>query len=217
MVTVEVVEESTRRVLEYVAMLQRQGYKPSVTDVEAFGESPHRGKPLSIEDMFGSYTSRLTDPGLMYAIGREGESYADYFSRLGWARISAGRVELTKLALAMLRDLNSPSVSPETQSYVEVVVKPDDKLSFTKLLHQFNNLGDALFVDPWLKLEQFLEVAEYTPVTRVLTSSRAFGSETQRKIYQRALSAVARSKCVTSTRFMTATTFLTLAISGCWA
>jgi hypothetical protein len=80
---------------------------------------------------------------------------------------------------------------PETQSYVEVVVRPDDELSFTRLLHQFSNLGDALFVDPWLKLGQFLEVAEYTPVTRILTTSRAFGSAAQQELYQRALSAVA--------------------------
>lgn len=181
---VEVVDGAAQRVLEYVAMLQRQGYRPSESEVEAFGNSPKRREPTNLNEMFG----RSVRPSPFFL--SDGETYIDYFRRLGWIRIRESGVELTKLSLAMLRDLNSPSVSSQTQSFIEVVVKPDDKLSFTKLLHQFNNLGDALLVDPWLKLEQFMEVAEYTPVTRILTSARAFGSISQRKIYQRALSAV---------------------------
>lgn len=66
---------------------------------------------------------------------------------------------------------------------------PEDKMSFTRLLHQFNNLGSGLLVDPYLRLEQFLEIADYTPVNRILTSSRAFGNEQQQKVYQRAIAA----------------------------
>jgi hypothetical protein len=94
-------------------------------------------------------------------------------------------VVLTPLALAMLRDLNSPKIDPEIQPYVEVTVDPSDKMAFARLLNQFNNL----LIDPYLKLEQFLEVADSTPVARVLTSSRAFGNDQQRRLYQRALGA----------------------------
>jgi hypothetical protein len=184
---VEVVEDRARLVLEYIAMLQRQGYRPAVAEVDAYAARPHRKDPTrqSIAASIGT----MMEAALSGPIVESGETYLDYMKRLRWVKVSQGTVALTPLALAMLRDLNSPKVDPEAQSYVEVTVDPSDKMSFARLLNQFNNLGPGLLVDPYLRLEQFLEVADATPVTRVLTSSRAFGTDPQRRLYQRALSA----------------------------
>lgn len=184
---VEVVEERARLVLEYIAMLQRQGYRPTVAEVDAYAARPHREGPK--RQNFAYSLSTMMESAFSGPLIERGETYLDYLKRLRWAKVSQGTVALTPLALAMLRDLNSPKVDPEAQSYVEVTVDPSDKMAFARLLNQFNNLGPGLLIDPYLRLEQFLEVAEATPVTRVLTSSRAFGTDPQRRLYQRALSA----------------------------
>lgn len=184
--TVEIVDERAHLVLEYIALLNRQGHKPTVADVEAYGLRPTRRALL--RSQYSDITSFMSATGWTEHIYTD-ETYVDYFKRLKWARVVGGGVSLTPLALALLRELNSSKVAEDAHAYVEVVVNPEDKMAFTRLLHQFNNLGSGLLVDPYLRLEQFLEIADYTPVSRILTSSRAFGNEQQRKVYQRALAA----------------------------
>lgn len=184
---VDIVEERAHQVLEYIAALNRQGHKPTVSDVEAYGTRPTRR--VTQRSIYHDFSYFMADTGLGSLGSLTDETYVDYFKRLRWAKVVGGSVSVTPLALALLRELNSAKVDEGTQSYVEVVVDPEDKMSFTRLLHQFNNLGSGLLVDPYLRLEQFLEIADYTPVSRILTSSRAFGNELQRKVYQRALAA----------------------------
>lgn len=184
---VELLHERARLVLEYVATLQRQGHRPTVAEVDAYAAQPHRKGPK--RQSVASSIGAMMEAALAGPIIDSGETYLEYMQRLRWAKVSQDLVSLTPLALAMLRDLNSPKMDPEALSHVEVTVDPADKMSFARLLNQFNNLGPGLLVDPYLRLEQFLEVADATPVTRVLTSSRAFGTEAQRRLYQRALSA----------------------------
>lgn len=116
-----------------------------------------------------------------------GENYVEFLKRLSWVKVAGGRVELSALGSALLRGLNSPTLDAESMSYVEVVVDPSDKFAFTKVLHHFNNLGTAMLVDPYLRLEQFIEIAEFAPVNRILTSSKAIGKDTAKKQYQRAV------------------------------
>jgi hypothetical protein len=147
---VELVEDRARLVLEYIAMLQRQGHRPTVGEVEAYAARPHIQGPT--RHSFAASIGSMMDEVLSGPIVTPGETYINYFKRLRWAKVSGGVVMLTPLALAMLRDLNSPKVDSESQSYVEVTVDPADKMSFARLLNQFNNLGQGLLVDPYLAL-----------------------------------------------------------------
>lgn len=44
-----------------------------------------------------------------------------------------------------------------------------------------------MLIDPYLRLEQFFEIAGSTPVDRILTSSKAIGKNGERRLYQKAL------------------------------
>lgn len=176
-------------VLAYIGLLQRSGYNPSVEDVEAYAKQPSR-TPARYGNISSFWVDAMKESS-QYEL-RRGEDYVSHLKRMNWIVIKRGRITLSELGNALLRGLNSPSIEAESLPYLEVVVDPEDKFAFVRVLHQFNNLGEAMLVDPYLRVEQFIEIAEAAPVNRVLTSSRAFGNAVGKKVYQRAVSATNR-------------------------
>ena len=54
------------------------------------------------------------------------------------------------------------------EAAVELVLDRDDKLAYARLMGMFAQVGEAALVDRFLRLDDFVEVAQRTGVTRIL-------------------------------------------------
>lgn len=111
---VDIMEERARLVLEYIAAVNRQGHKPGVADVEAYGTRPTRR--VTERSVYSDLSSFMADTGLASVANFTDETYVDYFRRLRWVKVVGGGVSLTPSALALLRELNSTKMVQDGQS-----------------------------------------------------------------------------------------------------
>lgn len=185
--TYQILPDESRRILEYVAALERQGYSIKVDEFDAYAKRPDRVPGTSrnvltssIESAFSAMLSGTVTPG---------ETYRDHFKRVHWVVDAGGHVKLTRLAHALLGDINSPRLTDDTGAFTEVVVKPEDVFAYVRLLSAINGLGVSMLIDPYLRIDQFFDIASSTMISRVLTSPRALGNAQNKENYVKAVAA----------------------------
>ncbi|SII75993.1 hypothetical protein [Mycobacteroides abscessus] len=117
----------------------------------------------------------VSQPGLDYATlfpaerlveEREpDETLVEQAQRLGWVQPSAtgAGLVLTNLGRALLRNDADMTTASEI-----TVLEGDDPLAWGALVETIADAGACVIVDPYLKPEQFLEVAKFTGTTRVI-------------------------------------------------
>lgn len=103
----------------------------------------------------------------------------DYLCRLMWLSRRAGRVEITPLGKAVLREANTPVPDSDAGSTVEVILDPTNPFAYAQLMAKISELEGCLIVDPYLDQEQLLVTATIQNVTRVLTGTK--GSRQRRR------------------------------------
>lgn len=99
------------------------------------------------------------------------ESFIDHLVRLEWLdqdeRKSLG---VTPLGRALMRSAEYDESDSEA---LEVeVLNSNDEMAYPSFVRRLAEMGDALLIDPYLRLEQLLVVKAYTTVSRVLISAR---------------------------------------------
>ncbi|WP_344754652.1 hypothetical protein [Gryllotalpicola koreensis] len=129
------------------------------------------------------------------ALGRqfeveEGETMSAYFSRLGWATVQHGHVRPTKLGMAVLQELNRPTVDVSTDEPVTVVIDPTDPLAYARVFDVITGQSAGMIVDPYLGTPQFFDLADVPSVTRILTGDQDMSRK--RPILAHGLAAVTR-------------------------
>jgi hypothetical protein len=138
---------------------------PPESFVEAYAKRPDRHvERVSLASKFAGSLGR----DFWYEEVRE--SHVDYLSRLGWIRTMSAGVELTSLGRALLKALNAPVIQ-DTADVFEIVLDPDDPFAYAKAVGRLASVDDALLVEPYFRLDQLIDVAELSNVTRVLVGS----------------------------------------------
>lgn len=182
----EIANELTHKVLQYIAVVDRQGHALKDEELEAFASAPERrrGQQKTIADI------ALFQLNIFKTTGRE--TFVQYLSRLRWINVAPDKtVTLTPLAQAVLRELNSPKIDTTTDAAVEVVINPQDKFAYAKVLAQFADAHDAMIVDPYFRFEQLLDIYDLPAIKRVLLRSSAT-KETDRAMIAKGLASIDR-------------------------
>lgn len=170
----DIVNERTARVLQYLEALGRQGVHPSASDVNAFGTAPD---PTTIRTPSVVETLNALQAHWRYGLDErvEEETYSAYLLRLGWAVNSAAGMRLTKTGRAVVAFNNAPVL--ESAEDLEVVLRPDDRFAYARLVHRMAQVPEAMLVEPYLRLDQYIEIAELENITRFMVGPRIGSGE----------------------------------------
>ncbi|WP_141134768.1 hypothetical protein [Haloechinothrix alba] len=99
------------------------------------------------------------------------EGFVEHLIRLGWAeRDDQGGLGLTPLGRALLR--SEDAAESDADSYDVVVLDAGNELSYPVLVQRIAEAGDAILIDPYLRVEQLLVVRNHTSISRVMVSSQ---------------------------------------------
>lgn len=171
----EIIGDDAHRMLAYVEAVNRQGYHLTVKEFEAYasgweptvtmvGGGSELGKSLS-------NLQRVAAWAFYGDAQRETEPMIDYLCRLMWLSKRAGRVQITDLGKAVLREANSPLPDSDTGSTLEVVIDPDNPFAYAQLMAKITGFEECMIVDPYLDVDQLITLAGFGSVTRILTGN----------------------------------------------
>lgn len=160
----EIVNGHVHRVLLYVDALNRHGASPSRDDINAFDESPDQKRPrrFPISDLVAT----TLNMGMTYERG-ERETFCTYAQRLGWFT-GTDAVHLTAIGRALLKSLDTPKILESPADVFELVLDPGNPFAYAQALQALSAVETAMLVDPYFRLEQLMDIAEFDNIERVL-------------------------------------------------
>lgn len=168
----EIIGESAHRMLAYVEAVRRQGHALTAEEFKAYASGWDQ-KVTSTGD-YASVVANFNRVAAM-ALGtgrREVEPMLDYLARVRWITNYGGKVDITSLGKAVLREANTPLPDSEVGSTLEVIIDPKDPFAYAQLMSKIAGFEDCLVVDPYLELEQLQTLGTFQSVTRILTSNK---------------------------------------------
>lgn len=165
----EIIGESSHRILAYIEAMNRQGCPLTRAQVDAYAEGWAPTRTITGPSAYRLY---LEDLGSMEQ-DTVTEAMTAYLLRLGWINLKdVNVVTPTRLGLAVLREANSPQPASDAGSTLEIVIDPSNPFAYAQLMAKITSLGDCLIVDPYLDEQQLLTLAGFTNVTRILTGDK---------------------------------------------
>lgn len=177
----DLVDEDTHRMLSYIGRMRAGGHKLTINEFDEFAKRPGRKQRRRFSP---AQVAMRTIAGII-----EGTEYIesphDWFIRLNWAQLdnpedSDSGIRLTSLGHTLLRDLDTPPPPMPDESSSELVLDPNDPLSYAHLIGRINSIGDnVLLVDPYFRTDQLGDILPGN-VTRVLTSHKISRNEIER-------------------------------------
>ena len=121
----------------------------------------------------GIFHQKMVKPAVppVYGPDEPAETFIEHLIRLQWLDSDErGGLGVTPLGRALLR---SVSIDDQDSDLLDVVVlDANNELAYPIFVKKLAEAGDALLVDPYLRIEQLLTVKAYTTVSRVLISAR---------------------------------------------
>jgi hypothetical protein len=164
----EIVSEHVHRVLAYVEALNRHGVRPVRKAVNEFANGPDRKESRTVP-AFQLSALRAVQHALrgVQAETVEGETFSQYAARLGWIG-DVTEVELTPIGRALLKALNTPALEETSADVFEIVLEAGDPFAYAQALGALSVAKNALLVEPYFRLEQLMDVAEFDNIERVL-------------------------------------------------
>jgi hypothetical protein len=183
--------------LAYVSALQRQSYRPTVAEFNAYVEGPDQRpgttrtirRPSTVQSPAGSALRAIADlnvnvsRSLQRALGplqgtsglggksvevhEPGEAMIDYLRRLKWVRVTSGRVHITPIGEAVLTHLEQEMT--DTEAPLDIALDQDDPVAKARLIGRINEIGKCDLVDAYLRLDDLFQILNSTEVERVLT------------------------------------------------
>ena len=163
----EIVSEQVHRVLAYVEALNRHGVRPARQVVNEFARKPDL-TPTKRVNQFASLSASILQStmwGLTEKV--EGETFCQYLARLSWIEDKA-QVELSVIGRALLKALNSPTIDESAADVFEIVLGPNNPFAYVQALQALSIPKNALLVEPYFRLEQLMDIAEFDNIKRVL-------------------------------------------------
>ena len=138
--------------------------------VNAFADAPEQ--EFTTEGGISALTQIRNVMGVWAERDVAAETFCQYMARLGWINDDAGAAELTPVGRALLKALNAPVLEVATTDVFEVVLSPDNPFAYAQALHSLSSVDGALLVEPYFRLQQLMDVAEFESIVRVLVGDR---------------------------------------------
>lgn len=166
----QIVDKETHRVLAYVDALNRHGVRPSRQMVNEFAANP---KQKYREDNVFGMSARAAIRTMFDVQKVVAETFCQYMARLSWINEEpVDAVELTAVGRALLQSLNSPVMTESAADVFEVVLSPDNPFAYAQALSGLSSVKQALLVEPYFRLEQLMDIAEFDNIVRVMVGSK---------------------------------------------
>ena len=158
---VDLIDGDGRRALAYLAALERSGHYPTLPLLEAYVAKPYR----STTSPFGIQASALVQ-----VFRGVDEALVNYLLRLDWVTFSPDGVKLTSLGRAIHTAAEREERSDGEST--DVVLDRDDPVVLAKLFRELSEVGVALLIDPYFRIDHLMSVLQATEVNRILTSKK---------------------------------------------
>lgn len=173
----EIFTEAEHRALAFVSAANRGGYRPTTGELHVWLTVPiHRRGQFSqsreqrakmdevelwYETNYPEAANRIADP----------EALTGHLIRLMWLEADErNSLGLTPLGRALLRTVEADEGNSEVPT--AVVLGAQNELAYPMLISRLVEAGRGLLIDPYLRLEQLLDVRTHTSIMRVLISGK---------------------------------------------
>jgi hypothetical protein len=158
---VDILTEDQHRALAFIEACNGQDYGPSPEEVETWLREPATPPGLY------NYAS-LMMTAAMYGFSRG--LVTEQLVRLRWVTQYRGGLYTEPLGTALLRDADAKTA--ETAGASTVVLDAENPLAYAALMSELAAAGAGLLVDPYIRREQLLHVAQDTKLERLLISDK---------------------------------------------
>ncbi|GAA4627330.1 hypothetical protein [Cellulomonas oligotrophica] len=156
----ELLPLEAHRTLAYIAAVNRGGAHPSPLAVTEFYESAR--PKLSTLAAYAAGLAKFDPVGST-------EMPIAYFLRMDWIRVDSAGVSLTKTGQALIRALD---IKEQDQEVIEVVLDEGDRFAYARAIAFLRTDSPSLLVDPYLRLEQMIDLDRVRAIERVLVGPR---------------------------------------------
>lgn len=190
----QIADDETHRSLTYLVAATRRGMKLTTDAFNAYVAAPDRGRPQYRRTLMDQAIASWED-----AVGRQqvmpGELPSRHLVRLSWASNPEPEyIAPTPLGLAVLQELNRPTVDVSDDDPISVIIDPTDRLAYARIFDLIVSQSDGMIVDPYLRTPEFFELSQLPTVTRVLLSDHEIAS--MRPVVSNALASIERTIAV---------------------
>ncbi|BBX86931.1 hypothetical protein MAUB_48040 [Mycolicibacterium aubagnense] len=144
----------------------RPSLRPGKVTTRTYGIPTAYETMRMVDEMRTANLHDLLRPGLRTIEEREAdETLVEQAQRFGWVAgtPTGSGVVLTDLGRALLRADTAQMVGSEV-----VVLDGDGPLAWSNAVAAIADAGECMIVDPYMKIEQFLDLLQYTNTARVL-------------------------------------------------
>ena len=156
----ELADYSGHRALLYVATVTRHGHRLTTAEFEAYVNVPLRMRQLPPgAGVRGALTALLS--------ARPMETILEWLTRIGWLASVGNLVTITPLGSAVLAGLEEAGQQRD-ETPTEILLAPDDELSYARVIGLIAQMGRAALVDPFFSIDSLLHIVQRTQVDRIL-------------------------------------------------
>lgn len=164
-----ILSERQERLLGFVGSCNSSGYRPTEQQVLEWLNSSSPRRPESQISVIGKSVMDMVFAARVGLVVGTGEDDVEHAVRLEWLE-GNGALLLTPLGKALLQSAERTDIADEDINVVDL--GREDPLSYPKLFGRLAALGEAMLVDPYLRLEGLNDVVTHTSITRVLISKQ---------------------------------------------
>ncbi|WP_168582371.1 hypothetical protein [Gephyromycinifex aptenodytis] len=156
----DVLSERQHRALAFIASANRGGCPPTAEELELWLANPS-------PERIGGVDVRVLARVVTSAMEGRSEGAAQHLVRLLWVHNDEGRLSLTELGNALLRDAEMETTSVQT-----VILEAGDPLAYAQLVGELAGMGKGMIVDPYLDLQGLTDLLTRTSFNRILVSDK---------------------------------------------
>lgn len=158
----DILSEEQHRALAFISAVNAGGYLPLEENVEKWLSDP---SPGLIPGATIGYAMMSAMNALRSVGWHRGKSVTSHLVDLEWAaKDPSGRISLTQLGEALLRNANTQ----EVEGAQMVVLDNEDPLAYATLMGELAEIREALLVDPYLDVDGVFNIVQHTDITRAL-------------------------------------------------
>lgn len=154
----ELVNKRAAQVMNMIAAVNTQGYRPSRAEINSYGASPDR--------LVTEFDPYYEDRHEVWDV----ETYSTYLERLRWVEFVDDAAALSPMGLAVLRAMQDQG-KLDNVSVLETVLESGDPFAYARAIAVLADIPDTLVVDPYIRFDGLTDIMPLSNVTRILTSS----------------------------------------------
>lgn len=164
------ISDTDHRVLAYLVALEGQAYHPMPDEVNAYAKNADRVTTTTMPAFELAFANIL--PAAWRGTTHT-ETAVQWLVRLKLAQEQNGGLYSTRLGRALLAAANEQEAMLESSPTIAIVLKQDDDFALAMVMAKIAEVGSGSLVDPFLHIEGFVQVAQNTKITRIITGPDA--------------------------------------------